>query len=1009
MFNYNVFYQKKGTLNWTPLDGYARPFSMNDTLDESLDSGVIQITGLSEPPAINPFAGVRIDITDGVGLLGTRYFRAGTVKTVKRRYEQNSYLYDVQIDLVEPTKDMERVVVDTMTCTNYLGKDYASAAVPVIPTFTYNNPTVANNVPYDNAPYIYSQYALGTSIEVPPTQDKFGGVRQPAASDIFWKGPNVNQDVTVTSPSGNVVYSQTATADAGGNLNMQRGSFIAAESGVYIIKYTGYCEKRTLGGSTQYTYEADYKISAVKNLAPKTDWTIASVVNRLLAAGKTRRNGIEVQKYWWDVNSRQEEKYERIKAPEFYFTRSTLFDALLAVGGAIHAIPRLVIDNDLKRFNRIRFTPLGGNTVKAINAPMIYEEREYSAEDYCGAFDSIAENMINTVDRVQGAVLEPSARAYKTVRCVPSETKINADTMCVLTDFPIDQVTGLWVSVIHDGTQYKADLTPYVFEKAEYDNISDYKGAAYPYSKAYALCYQKGDNKITGLNFTIKQATGIDALFTNYAIYNIIKEVLNITLDPADYVNLGFRVRYIPVTTARIKQLRPTTSIKPNNELIYNQSGNSVESSFYGEKLRGAAARLGNETVTRTYAFDTWSDIPRAGDLVDVDGVKMYVAIVNMQCGAQYIRATLVMTPNYNKLSEWVGINSSYRLYDVSEKQSVERLMNYGEVCVIGTAVINGVDDMHPLINDWGIKHIKNTFSQTIESGMSRPRCALLLGLDDNGATVNGELISAISLPLSSGGSGSSLYFTFKYMDNYGAGYQALDYAENITIENKHNRILRNVPYGDVYGEVQSLAVVLRTSAGLGLAAEQTDYDGGANTLPKGRLIVSTGDETFSTGDLDLTVYPYRYPRTLIVQKDSREQLNVTIQQHFQVTTPDIVIGKALTQDNLLITDSNSAKAGVLYLLTEPLNLLRQTLDLTGAYDTGIAVAGLLTASTNLITLASFTVPAAAPGSYKSWAIVNPSDKTFYIGKNEDLTAGDVSSPLYFNFTDNSYFDGYAQ
>lgn len=1002
MFTYSVYYQQKGSLAWTQLNGQvARPFSLTDTLDETLESGRIKITGLSTKPDIRPFTMIQIDTyQQSSGEHYTRYYRAGSVKTVKRRYQENAYLYDTQIDLIELTKELERVECDTMTCTNYLGKNYLTNNGNVIPVVERTGDGDVYGDPYESGNNYLRGYATNEGFTVYGTQHILT-CDQPT---VFYEYATVE----VKNLSNETLYTKTVNDSGLVPLNvpeMEDGNITLPLDGVYKIIYTGKCY---YGGSI-WNYTVTYNISAISNIAPKTDWTITSVVNRLLTAGKTRRNGIESRKYYFPTYYAN--KYSAVKAPEFYFSRQTLKEALLTVGGAIHAIPRLTMEyNDLSpnRASDIIFTPLGGNEVKTITEPLMYEEREWNEADYCGAFDSTVENMVNTIDRVQGAVIEPSATAFKTVRCAPSETRINADTMSILTDFPINQITGLWISAIIDGTQYTGDISAYVFEKAEYDALSSYTGAAFPYSKAYALCYQQGSNQITGLNFHITGTSQIASAFQEFAIYNIIEQVFQIDLTNADmdYISLGFRVQYIPIVTARVKQLRPTTEIKPHNELIYNQGGNSVESSFYGEKLRGAAARLGNETVTRTYAFSNYSDIPEVGNLVDVDGVKMYVAVINMLFDTNYIRVTMVMTPNYNKLSEYVGINSNYRLYDVSEKQSVERLMNYGETCVIGTAEVDGLANMHPLINDWGIKHIKHTFTQTTESNLKRPRCAELSALNADGA-VGSTPISHVTLPLSSGGLGNSLYFNFKYLDNYGAGYQALSVPGGISIDRKNNRILRNVPYGDVYGEVRTLAVKLNSIAGLGLAEEQTAYNGGANTLPEAGYIISTGNSTFNTGDVDLTTMTY--PNTFEVQKDSREQLNITLQQHFQTTTPDIVVGKALTQDNLLITDRNTAKAGVLYLLPEPLNILRQKLDLTDALNTGISVADLITTGTNKVVISSFTAPVEAATTYKAWAIVNPTDNTFYIGKNEDLTAGDSSSALFMCFTDNTYFNGYTE
>lgn len=982
MFLFTVEYLKKGETEYTPLNGTVRPFSINDTLDDSLDSGVIMVTGLDEKPDIRPFAMVRITINDGE--IHYRYFKAGSVKTVKRRYQQGAYKYDTQIDLIELTKDLERVVCDTMTFTNYLGKTYSNGIV-LVPTITKNNDAMP--APYDKAPYYYTAYERGTVLTIVPTQDKFGGMKQPADTDYYWKGPNVNQTVTVTSPTGSVVYSRTAAANASGYLDMETGSITLTELGAYTITYSGYGERRNLGGNTQYTYEAVYMFATYNQVPEKTDWTITSVVDRILKAGKTRRTGIEPQKY--ALSAADVERYQFVKAPEFYISRSTLFDALMTVGGAIHAIPRLTENNE------IEYTRLGGDTHKTIAAPLVYEERAWNADDYCGTFDSTVENMVNTIDIKQGAVTEPCAGDFKTVRAAMTETKINADTMRILTDFPINQVTKLWISIIHDGNQTTADISQYVYEQAEYDALSAYKGAVYPYSKAYALCYKQGDNAITGLNFRITGATNIDGAFANYAIKNIIKQATGIEIADNEFINLGFRVTYIPRVTARVRQEK-LVNFDGENELIYNQSGNSVESYYYGEKLRGAAARLGNETVTRTYVFDTYDDIPQTGDLVNVDGVDMYVALVNMSLDQNAIRASLVMTANFNKLSEWVGLDSNYRLYDVSEKQSVDRLMNYGQKCLISHETANTPYNTSPLINEWGLKLIKHTFTQTTEQSMSRPYCAALTATDSEGQPKDER---RISLPLSTGAMGNSLYFNFRYVDNYGAGYQALG-IDGLTIESKNNRIMRNVPYGDVYGEIENLAVDFNRRVGFGDAASQTTPTGVANTLPECRILISTGNTVLSTGAYDLA--SLKYPNTFVVKKDSRERLNFTYQLHFVTDDPNIVVGTALTKDNLLVNDLDSTKAGVLYLLPDPLNPLRQTLDLTGAYNTGITIADKVTVSTSnsVLTIDLFGGAYSPPNyeRYKAWVILNPKDNTFYIGENTLFGASVVQQPIYMRF-----------
>lgn len=848
-----ISYQNKPNDSWTGLDGTVRPFSLNDTLDETLDSGLVEVTGLASKPLIKPFALVKVEIL-GNGQ-HTRFFRAGSIKTVKRRYQENAYVYDLKVELVELTKELERVVCDTMTFTNFLGKEY-------------------------------------------------------------------------------------------------------------------------VGGSS---------------IAPKPAWTITGVINRLLSSGKTRRDGIEPQKY--SLNATDATYYNTIKAPEYYITRKTMYEALLEVGGTIHAIPRLNFGNT------VSFTKLGGNEAITITAPLIYEERELNAEDYCGAFDSIAQNMINTIDVNQGAVVDPSHNAFKTVRAVTTETKINADTMAILLNFPINQIIKLEVSVVINGVQNIGDITSYVYEQAEYKALSEYTGTAYPYSKAYALTYTQGDTKITGLNFRITGSNSISTAFQKFAIYNIVKSKFNLELGDDDYINLGFRVTYIPIITGRYKQFKPNTTIPTYNELIYNQNGNSVESYYYGEKLKGAVARLGNETVSRTYLFSDYGDIPRVGQLVNVDGVNMYIAVINMQLDTQYIRATLIMTPNYNKLSEWIGFDSNVRFYEISEKQSVERLMNYSERCVISNSIKWGIANEKPMINEAGIRHIRHTFSQTIEGFMKRPTAVWLLPLQ--GETIV-DYLTPICLPLATVGVGNSLAFSFNMADNYSAGYQAKDLSTPIIIENRYNRLLRNVAYGDAYGQITNFVMSFIAYSGAGTATEQTDFNGRSNLLPQTESVpYSIADNvTFEAGKLNITTG--KYDNAIIVNKDSREDINFTFQLHFQTDDSNIIVGTSLIQNNLIISPVNPTKAGRLYFLPNTVNMLQTKLDLTGAYDVGL-VGDLMTQSANLITIASVTN--ATQNTYKAWAIVNPLDNTYYLAKNETLAPNQATSVTYLNFLDNSYLE----
>ena len=258
------------------------------------------------------------------------------------------------------------------------------------------------------------------------------------------------------------------------------------------------------------------------------------------------------------------------------------------------------------------------------------------------------------------------------------------------------------------------------------------------------------------------------------------------------------------------------------------------------------------------------------------------------------------MTPNFNKLSEWVGIDSNIRYYDVSEKQSVDRLMNYSETCLISNNSLANIATYKPMITNNALYVLSKTFTQTPSSPSpttGRPTCVEIItyAKDDY---INP--IASINLPISKFGQGNSICFQFSTLDNYGAGYQAKGFSGGLTIENKNNRILRNVPYANAYGDFYAMKLNFNYQALSETAAAQTDYNGASNLLPQ-NTTVSIPDNTKLT-TLD---------NPLIVQKDGKENINFTYQIHFVSDNADIIKGSALTYSNCLVSAVNQSKAGI--------------------------------------------------------------------------------------------------
>lgn len=778
-------------------------------------------------------------------------------------------LYDHTIELIELTKLLERDVCDTMTVTNSLFRDYVVGVNPATVTTSSGLGSYKGN--------FMTPYLPGAEIALPA----FGSVfNDPSISNyrVTQVPADDSSRTRVISPSGVEVYNEPSSTT---------GSVVLSETGKYRIEYgmMYYLQQIVVAPGSQpvnyyQTYYGYIYIDIIQGAQASTPWTITEVVNRILSAGVTRRVGIDTQKYVFDET--QAASYANVRAPEFFFTRGTLWDALSTVGGFIHAIPRLVDQNREDGRLTVRFDELNSDEVYDMsNLPSVrYYDEQISGEEYCEEIDSPAQNLLNTTDKATGAVTEPSGGGWRAVNCSSGEYTIAANTMTFITDQPIYQVTGLEVKWGQNGTALNA--FPYLYEQAEYSVLSSYDGEVYPYSKGWALCYTQGGNEITGLNFTLTTASGENELANNYAIVNILKALGVDINNDADFANnLFYRITYIPQSELRVSQKKPYLTHVGKGTLIYNQGGNTIESEYFGQKMKGAIARIGNVIRRRTFICNKFVKVPKIGQTYSPDGVPEKISNVDCSYEKMYIKVTVTSVPNFNRLAEYTGVNSNYRLYDISEKQSVDRFVHYEESCVISKTPVflyNSEGVNNPMSREANcINAHRAMFSADEEEESSFTATAMRIqsyaGRTEDDAATEVEN-TPIILACSSFAFGNSLVFYANMQDNYGAGRQSSnDYWQAST----KKRTSKQVQYGDGLGNISTARITIYK-------------DGNADPYLYPQSTGAGSTLLFGTRD---------YP--LYISKDSREALNITYQLHYQADDFDIIIGNGLTKHNPLV------------------------------------------------------------------------------------------------------------
>lgn len=886
-------------------------------------------------------------------------------------------LFNQRIGLIEATEELKRVNVDTKTFTRPLFHDYTTNAgyanvssnnANVFPlTTNYKAVSGAGDFP------VYAYYG----------KQKFGIPEDPSSYSPC--------ETTITIKDGNaVIYTFVLGLDDKGQQKYQDGTQVAT---------TQVSIRQEITVEYSYTYEYPSgpqemgntvgPIQIVNNIKPKPNKTITEVINTVLNYACGNRNRYYV------LDPVYAEKWQNIVAPEFYFTRNTLYEVLLQIGGYrdIQAIPRLeyleasegigvasyteskdttlqlafvgaptypeyvnvlqvksahwyylipysttitvtgyktdgsstvvasvaAADNNddlslnvqlsseysyykvaykysgidgtathtytvkyiesglrLITFDDLNveseWTPPGATTTDPYGNLITYHE-EQSADDYFAGLDSYADNIID--NSVNGSIGLPSPY---TPRCESGDLAVTDNTVIIETSMPIYSVQKVELFYKDTLVVRTKDITPYIFEKSEYDLLTDYQGE-FPTAKQYAFYYSQGARNIYGLTLKpeVFDFLGISQEAQEPAAVKVYEAVSGKEFDAATQkvIDFMYRVTYTPIQTRRLKQYRPLVGERPDWDIsYYNQSANTLDAKNLGDNMKFMLLQKGNRLKVVTYRLtgDTGSileQIPKIGQTLN--GAK--ICQVDAEYERYSVKVTLWLTEHYNRKSQYVEINAQKRFYEISERQSVLRQLNASYEYRIGK--VDPDADKAIISADLVESFIKGTPPTTTNNRVAQ--AIVKMYTDDDG---NGEQIGdALLLPVSAIGFGNSISLHFEMTDNYSAGDQVIYKDGNV---NKVS-LLRAVPCGDEYGEFISMTIGFLGGEipWSSLSNEGwTEYRKVGRTLPEMDAGLND-DETPLFADV------------LNVAKDNREQISVDVQIHFRTDSSTIVIGSA--------------------------------------------------------------------------------------------------------------------
>jgi hypothetical protein len=860
--------------------------------------------------------------------------------------------YKHDLYLIERTKLLEGIVCQSITLTNSLYRDYGDRYSALI---DYNVIRDGSNLT-NNQDGIELREALADVYKT-PVPDNRTWINLPAINnEILSVFPFPFVEATITVEKDGVQEDDITTT----NVNYQKE---VDNFKTLRIKYVISCDPSPIGGGALARVTVEYYMAGAGYRYPPKPYTITDCINRVLELaeplfagqnpryvldGVTYENGeikpySATQKY---APGSLAEKYDKIQAPEFSMTQCTLREQLKVIGGYIHAEPRLEYPNI------ITFVPYCLGTQAEIGQlPYIQDSKEQSLNEYCTEIVTNAQNLVNSVNYAKGVIIEPNLNYYKTVRTETVNVKLSESISLFETQCPIYSVQKLMVGLYNaNGGWYvkPVDITPFVFERHEYNNLSSYEGA-YPYVKSYAVYYTQGEPNINGLFFKPETQNILNLPYLeNYAIVNILQSVTgrndikNLITNNFQY--LSMQLTYIPVFSAMFshgKQYRLPSPQQPF-QTVYNQSENLIESSWYGEHIKGVSARLGNVEQTRTYKVKSKAKIPKVGQMID----DYYISTVATDLTPFYYKVTVGLTKDFNRISQYVGINSTKRVSEVSEKQAYQRNILIKEYICLGdritdTAIICGS---------------KASTLKLFNSGSASYKNPLTMCIAGTKAKNKPEYINKVMLPVVSSAMGNTMTFCWSYKDNYSAGTE-------VTVTNGDGNWQTDVPYCDYYGRAYAYDFQLNNSG----------TSEGPQALAQALTCEYNGD--FDTNNTYIgTVRSFiSEDKAYRLRKDSREILNFNYCLEYVTNRQDLNVGSALASNNPLVTTFDERVSKVYFFNEEIDKFITNIKGLTSVAEGTVAVRN--------VDEIYFAIPNI---DFKSWAIAYPVEEDEVATKYSD-------------------------
>jgi hypothetical protein len=397
-----------------------------------------------------------------------------------------------------------------------------------------------------------------------------------------------------------------------------------------------------------------------------------------------------------------------VKAPQFYFSNFNYFQVLSEILKYQNSIPRISnYTNNKFVINKEDFNKI----LNIIDVSNGYNEkaRNKNNEFYVNKLQLNIENGIT--DYIEKY---PSNEFF-----VPLTTEnyvATTNDIIFITPRPIYEIKSFKVLLMFHDTQdyansslieqvtvekrftYRSiDLTNYLFEEQIFNTLP-LDNATYPTQRA-SLVYKQGDNKIVGFGMAYSQFWGLFPASNFEIILDKIDEI-QVTRSnethtyEADFSNWGttgigllsgliaFKVEYYPFVNQRVEVQRETPFNNNDMVLSINQAGKSLDISRLLTNTQTTLDRMGNGDLILEKTINNFNDRFKIGQ---VTADNYIVTSVENTIDEGFFQSKAILTKNFNRLSQFVGVDREVRQYEIPFNEVIPRNLIYSEYIVLST------------------------------------------------------------------------------------------------------------------------------------------------------------------------------------------------------------------------------------------------------------------------------------------------------------------------------------